>query len=80
MIIELKNNRVLRMLGLSNFSIRIIKNTDYDHPVLPSIIDYDGYLSWKKDDKSHREGKPAVIYSNGSKHYFENGKFIKEEK
>ena len=34
---------------------------------------------WYQNDELHRDnGKPAVIYPNGSRSWFENGQFIRK--
>jgi len=42
----------------------------------PNYIDEFGDMYWRNEDgKYHRDvDRPAIIYSNGSKHWFKNGK------
>ena len=43
----------------------------------PAVKQKDGTYVWCLDNKIHREGKPAWIYSNGYVLYYENGKIVK---
>ena len=42
-------------------------------------VDEDGTVCWYKDDKLHREGGPAVEWSDGSKYWCLNGKRHRED-
>ena len=45
------------------------------------LISWSGIKYWLKNDKLHRDNdQPAMIFPDGTKWYYKNGKFIKEEK
>lgn len=73
MKIKLKNKREVMF---NKYLIKVIKNHKQDHPVLPSYISANGTLYWSKSGTIHRKVKPAVIFSNGEKRYWENGILI----
>lgn len=85
MKIELNNGReVVFNLSIidSAFSRIIYIGNEYcrhDHPILPAEIHSNGYMCWNKSNILHRVGKPARIWQNWLKQYWEDGLFIKSE-
>jgi hypothetical protein len=39
----------------------------------PTTIHPDGTMEWLVNDKRHREGKPAIVRTNGEKEYWAEG-------
>lgn len=37
------------------------------------------YIAWHKGGKEHRDGGPAIIYSNGKKYWYKNGKIHRDD-
>jgi hypothetical protein len=46
---------------------------------LPAVIYADGTQKWYKDGEHHRENGPAVIWHDGEKEYWLNGRQVSEE-
>ena len=42
----------------------------------PAIVALDGYKSYWKNGRLHRDNGPAVIYADGCVHYWLNGKIL----
>lgn len=78
MKIQLNYGRVLHINQYDIFTFD--KNSNYDHPAFPSYINHSGYMKWYKYSQCHRIGKAAVIFSDGTKMYYEYDHFIKEER
>ena len=66
---EIKKNWYIRYLNDSNKC-----HQQYDKP---SFIGSDGIICFHKNSKFHRQGKPAIIWSNGTLEYREGDKFVK---
>lgn len=84
MEIQLNKERIIKINSIkySKYNkyhnyIQVIKNNQWDHPVLPSEIRDDGCMVWRKNNETHRKVKPAVIHPDGEKYYYEDGTFIK---
>jgi hypothetical protein len=58
----------------------IYKKMFNNYKINKSFIDYYGSNFWYKQKKLYRDNdQPAVVYSDGTKRWYKNGKFIKQE-
>ena len=52
---------------------RITEKGEYHCETAPTYEHIDGYTHWKKKNRWHRTGGPAIIYSSGAKEYWVEG-------
>jgi hypothetical protein len=74
MRLKLNNGRqvIFNLIIDSTFNRSIYIGNEYyrhDHPILPTEIHDNGYMTWSKNNIWHRIGKPAVIYPDGKFEY-----------